>query len=139
MISKIEKLCQKKGVKLTKSRRIIAKIISESQDHLDALEILRRVNKVDENIGIATIYRALKFLEEFEIISRHEFGGTNRSYYEVEEGNHHDHLIDISTGKIHEFFDESLEKLKEKIANDMGYELIGHKLELYCKPKTKKA
>lgn len=137
MMSQIEKLCEKKGLKLTENRRIIAQIISESRDHPDVEEVLRRATKINPRIGIATVYRTLKVLEEAEIISKHEFG-TNKAHYEsTEEGEHHDHLIDVSTGKIHEFFNIELEKLKEKIAHNMGYELVGHRLELYCKPLKK--
>ena len=138
MLSHIEKLCEKKGLKLTENRRIIAQIISDSKDHPDVEEVLRRATKINPRIGIATVYRTLKILEESEIISKHEFG-TNKAHYEsAEEGDHHDHLIDVSTGKIHEFFNIDLEKLKEKIAHNMGYELVGHRLELYCKPLKKK-
>lgn len=137
MMTQIEKLCEKKGLKLTENRRIIAKIVCESKDHPDVEEVLRRANKINPRIGIATVYRTLKILEEFDIIAKHEFG-TNKAHYESsEEGEHHDHLIDVSTGKIHEFFNIELENLKEKIAKNMGYELVGHRLELYCKPLKK--
>ncbi len=135
MLSKIEEICQKNGVKLTENRRIIVKIIANSKSHLDVEDVLREANKINPKIGIATVYRTLKLLEESGIVAKHEFGGTNKALYEtVEEGEHHDHLIDISTGKVYEFFNLELEKLKEKIAKDMGYELVGHRLELYCKP-----
>src|SRR3989338_6954760 len=134
MSKRIEKLCEEKGVKLTENRKIIAKIISQSTDHPDVDEVLRRVNKINPKIGIATVYRTLRLMEEAGVIKKHEFG-TNKAHYEIEEEDeHHDHLIDISTGKVYEFFNIELEELKEKIANKMGYELIGHKLELYCKP-----
>ncbi len=136
MLSKIEEMCKKHNVKLTENRRVIARVIAESHDHLDVEEVLRRVNKINHKIGIATIYRTLKLFEECGAIAKHEFGGTNKAHYEtLEEGEHHDHLIDVSTGKVYEFFNLELEKLKEKIAEDMGYNLVGHRLELYCKPK----
>lgn len=138
MLSKIEELCQKNGVKLTENRKIIVRIISESKEHLDVEEVLRRVNKINSKIGIATVYRTLKLLEESGVIAKHEFSNTNKAHYEtVEEGEHHDHLIDVSTGKVYEFFNIELENLKDKIAHDMGYELVGHRLELYCKPLKK--
>lgn len=138
MMSEIEKLCEKNGVKLTENRRIIAKIIFESKDHPDVDEVLRRAAKINPKIGIATVYRTLKILEENNVIEKHEFG-TNKAHYEtVEEGEHHDHLIDVSTGKIYEFFNIELENLKDKIAQNMGYELVGHRLELYAKPLKKK-
>jgi Fur family ferric uptake transcriptional regulator len=138
MLLKIEEICQKHGIKLTENRRVIARIIAESKEHLDVEEVLRRANKINPKIGIATVYRTLKILEECGAIAKHEFGGTNKAHYEtMEEGEHHDHLIDVSTGKVYEFFNLELEKLKDKIAADMGYELVGHRLELYCKPLKK--
>ena len=138
MLSKIEELCQKNGVKLTENRKIIVRIIAESKEHLDVEEVLSRANKINPRIGIATVYRTLKLLEESGVIAKHEFGNTNKAHYEtVEEGEHHDHLIDVSTGKVYEFFNIELENLKDKIARDMGYELGGHRLELYCKPLKK--
>lgn len=138
MPKRIEKLCEENGIKLTESRRAIASVVSDSKDHPNVDEVLRRVNEINPKIGIATVYRTLKLMEEAGIITKHEFG-TNKAHYEIEEEDeHHDHLIDISTGKIHEFFNIELEELKEKIANNMGYELVGHKLELYCKPLKKK-
>ena len=138
MLSKIEELCQKNGVKLTENRKIIVRIIAESKEHLDVEEVLGRANKINPRIGIATVYRTLKLLEESGVIAKHEFGNTNKAHYEtVEEGEHHDHLIDVSTGKVYEFFNIELENLKDKIAHDMGYELVGHRLEPYCKPLKK--
>lgn len=137
MLKKLEEICQKNGVKLTENRKIIAKVVSEATDHPDVDEILRRANEINPDIGIATVYRTLKLLEEAGAITKHEFG-RNRAHYEfIDEDDHHDHLIDISTGKIHEFFNIELEELKEKIAHDMGYELVGHRLDLYCRPLKK--
>ncbi len=138
MPKSIEQLCEESGIKLTENRRIIARVVSDSKDHPNVDEVLRRVNEINPKIGIATVYRTLKLMEEAKVITKHEFG-TNKAHYEVEEeDDHHDHLIDVSTGKIHEFFNIELEELKEKIANNMGYELVGHRLELYCKPIKKK-
>ncbi len=134
MLQRIEKLCKERGIKFTKSREVIAKVVSESTDHPDVDEVWRRASEIDSNIGIATVYRSLKLFEESGIITRHEFG-KNKAHYEFEdEDDHHDHLINVETGEIKEFFSEELEKMKEKVAKDMGYELVDHKLELYCRP-----
>ena len=117
MLDRIQKLCEEKGIKLTKNREIIAKVVTESSDHPDVDEVWRRATKIDSNIGIATVYRTLKLFEESGIITRHEFG-KNRSHYEFEgEDEHHDHLINVENGEIKEFFSEELEKLKEKVAS----------------------
>lgn len=137
MLNRIKKLCSDRGIKFTKSREIIAQVISQSSDHPDVDEVWRRASEVDSNIGIATVYRTLKLFEEAGIITRHEFG-KNKAHYEFEdEDEHHDHLINVENGEIKEFFSEELEKLKEKVAKDMGYELVDHKLELYCRPLKK--
>ncbi len=137
MMDSIKKLCEKRGIKLTENRRIIAQVIADSKDHPDVEEVLARANKINPKIGIATVYRTLKLLEESEVIAKHEFGMNKAHYETAEEGEHHDHLIDVSTGKIYEFFNIELENLKDKIAKNMGYELVGHRLELYCKPLKK--
>lgn len=135
MTSKIEKICEEKGIKLTKNRKIVAQILSESNDHPSVEEIWSRVSKISPNIGIATIYRALKIFEENNIISKHDFGEGKIRYEENNEEDHHDHLIDVKSGKIVEFYNEEIEKMKEKIANDFGYKLVDHRLELYVIPK----
>jgi Fur family ferric uptake transcriptional regulator len=136
-ISQIEKFCQEKNIKLTDNRKVIAQVISDSKDHPDVEELYKRASKINPSIGIATIYRTVKMLEEVGAITKHEFShefSKGRALYEIlEDGEHHDHLIDITTGKIHEFFNQELEDLKTKIAMKMGYELVGHKLELYGK------
>jgi Fur family ferric uptake transcriptional regulator len=136
MSSAIERLCEEKSIKLTENRRIIARVISDSHDHPDVDEVYRRASKINPKIGIATVYRAVKMFEEFGVIAKHDFGGKGRARYEKLEGeeDHHDHLVDITTDEVIEFFDEELEKLKNKIARDKGYELVGHRLELYCRP-----
>ncbi len=139
MTSSIEKLCEERHVKLTENRRIIARVISESIDHPDVEEVFRRAAKINPKIGIATVYRTVRMFEEVGVIAKHDFGGKGRARYEKlesEEG-HHDHLVDIVNDEVIEFFNEELEKLKTKIAQDMGFELVGHKLELYCKPLKK--
>lgn len=138
MPSQIERLCEEKNIKLTENRRVIARVISQSHDHPDVEEVYRRACKINAKIGIATVYRAVKMFEEIGVIAKHDFGGKGRARYEIAEGDdHHDHLVDITNDKVHEFFSEELEKLKEKIARDHGYELVGHKLELYCRPLKK--
>ena len=139
MLSRIEKHCQEKNIKLTENRKIIARVISNSKNHPDIEEVYHESCRVNPKIGIATVYRAVKMFEEEGIIQKHDFGEGKARYEEVNEDDHHDHLIDISTGKVVEFFDENLENLKDKIAQDLGYKLVDHRLELYAVPiKSKK-
>ena len=126
----IEKKCIDKGVKLTDQRKIIAKIMSTSNDHPDVDELYKRVTKIDSKISIATVYRTVKLFEEVGILAKHEFKGGKARYEEVNEG-HHDHLIDIKSGEIIEFVDYEIEKLQKKVAEKYGYKLVDHKLELY--------
>ena len=130
----IEKKCIDKGVKLTDQRKIIAKIMSNSNDHPDVDELYKRVTKIDSKISIATVYRTVKLFEEVGILAKHEFKGGKARYEEVNEG-HHDHLIDIKSGEIIEFVDDEIEKLQKKVAEKYGYELVDHKLELYAVKK----
>ena len=130
MKDSIEQKCIIKGVKLTDQRRIIAKIMSESEDHPDVDELYKRVSKIDSKISIATVYRTVKLFEESGILAKHEFKGGKARYEELNES-HHDHLIDIKTGEIIEFVDDEIEKLQKKVAKKYGYELVDHKLELY--------
>ena len=130
MSETIEQKCLAKGVKLTDQRKIIAKIMSEANDHPDVDELYKRVSKIDAKISIATIYRTVKLLEESGILTKHEFKGGKARYEQLNEG-HHDHLIDIKSGEIIEFVDEEIEKLQKKVAQKYGYELVDHKLELY--------
>lgn len=138
MPSSIERLCAEKNIKLTENRRIVAQVISASADHPDVEELYRRACEINPKIGIATVYRAVNMFEELGVIAKHDFGGKGKARYEtLEETDHHDHLIDITTDEVHEFFSEELEKLKDKIAHEKGFELVGHKLELYCRPLKK--
>ena len=130
MTETIEQKCIAKGVKLTDQRRIIAKIMSESQDHPDVDELYNRASKIDSKISIATVYRTVKLFEESGIVAKHDFKGGKARYEELNE-NHHDHLIDIKTGEIIEFVDEEIEELQKKVAKKYGYKLVDHKLELY--------
>ena len=130
MSSAIENKCADKGVKLTDQRRLIAKVMSESEDHPDVDELHKRVNNIDSKISIATVYRTVKLFEETGIVAKHDFKGT-KARYEEATSEHHDHLIDINTGEITEFVDKDIEKLQEKVAAKLGYKLIDHRLELY--------
>lgn len=133
MESKIEKLCVEKGLKMTGQRRIIARTISEASDHPDVEEIYKRALKKDDKISIATVYRTVRMFEEGGIIEKHDFGD-GKSRYEESSDDHHDHLINIKTGKIIEFHNEEIERLQEEVAKKLGYRLVGHKLELYAVP-----
>tara|TARA_Y100000590_G_scaffold381472_1_gene450670 strand:+ start:727 stop:1137 length:411 start_codon:yes stop_codon:yes gene_type:complete len=126
----IEQKCIKKGVKLTDQRKIVAKVMSESDDHPDVDELYKRVSKIDSKISIATVYRTVKLFEEAGILTKHDFKGGKARYEELNES-HHDHLIDIKTGEIIEFVNDEIEKLQKKVADKYGYELVDHKLELY--------
>ena len=130
MSSAIEDKCAGKGVRLTDQRRLIAKVMSESEDHPDVDELHKRVNNIDSKISIATVYRTVKLFEETGIVAKHDFKGT-KARYEEATSEHHDHLIDINTGEITEFVDKDIEKLQEKVAAKLGYKLIDHRLELY--------
>jgi len=130
MISDIEKKCMKNGVRLTDQRKLVAKVMSDSQDHPDVDELHKRVSKLDDKISIATVYRTVKLFEESGIISKLDFKG-NKSRYEQMPKEHHDHLIDINTGEIIEFVNEDIEKLQKKEAERLGYKLVDHRLELY--------
>ena len=130
MSENIERQCIAKGVKLTDQRKIIAKIMSEAQDHPDVNELYIRVSKIDPKISIATVYRTVKLFEEAGIVTKHDFKGGKARYEELSES-HHDHLIDVKTGEIIEFVDNEIEKLQEKVAEKYGYKLVDHKLELY--------
>ena len=130
MSNVIENQCIKKGVRLTDQRKLVAKVMSESDDHPDVDELHKRVNKIDFKISIATVYRTVKLFEEAGIVAKHDFKGTKARYEEVAR-EHHDHLIDINTGEITEFVNEDIEKLQEQVAAKLGYKLVDHRLELY--------
>jgi len=126
--------CETAGLRMTGQRRVVAQVLQESDDHPDVEELYARASKVDDGISLATVYRTVKLFEETGILERLEFGD-GRSRYEDAEREHHDHLIDINTGEVIEFVDPEIEALQEKIAAKLGYELRGHKLELYGVPK----
>tara|TARA_B100001179_G_scaffold43947_1_gene29052 strand:+ start:260 stop:670 length:411 start_codon:yes stop_codon:yes gene_type:complete len=130
MNSDIENKCIKKGVRLTDQRKLVAKIMSESEDHPNVDELHKRVHKIDSKISIATVYRTVKLFEESGIIAKHDFKGS-KARYEQTSKEHHDHLIDINTGKITEFVNKDIEELQEQVAKKLGYKLVDHRLELY--------
>ena len=130
MNNDIENICIKKGVRLTDQRKLIAKTMSESEDHPDVDELHKRVSKLDSKISIATVYRTVKLFEESGIVAKHDFKG-NKARYEQTTHEHHDHLIDINSGEIIEFVDKEIEILQNKVAKKLGYKLVDHKLELY--------
>ena len=129
-MNKIEEKCITKGVRLTDQRKVIAEVMSASNDHPDVDELHKRVNKIDKKISIATVYRTVKLLEESGIVEKHDFKGGKARYEESPE-EHHDHLIDINSGEIIEFVDKEIEILQNKVAEKLGYKLVDHKLELY--------
>jgi|TARA_B110000914_G_scaffold120345_1_gene105083 Fur family ferric uptake transcriptional regulator len=129
-MNSIEEKCKAKNVRLTDQRRIVAEVMSNSNDHPDVDELHKRVNKIDKKISIATVYRTVKLFEESGIVEKHDFKG-GKARYEAAPEEHHDHLIDINSGKIIEFVDEDIETLQNKVAKKLGYKLVDHKLELY--------
>ena len=129
-MSRLEKLCIEKGLKMTEQRRVIARVLSDSDDHPDVEALFARAAKIDPRISIATVYRTVKLFEDAHIIERHDFGD-GRARYEEMPTEHHDHLIDINTGEIIEFVDKEIEELQIKVAEKLGYKLVDHKLELY--------
>jgi Fur family ferric uptake transcriptional regulator len=129
---------REEGIRLTRPRQVILKILNEMNDHPDAMEIFRRAIKVDESISLATVYRTMKLLEGLGAVHRHSFeGGPAR--FESADGGHHDHLIDLDTGRVIEFHSETIERLQQQIADELGYDIEHHRLELYGrKRRTKK-
>ncbi|MWD29511.1 transcriptional repressor [Aquicoccus sp. SCR17] len=125
--------CENKGLRMTAPRRVIARVLQESEDHPDVEELHSRASAIDSNISLATVYRTVKLLEETGILEKVDFGD-GRARYEDAERDHHDHLIDLNTGEVIEFCDPEIEVLQERIAARLGYRLTGHKLELYGVP-----
>lgn len=136
MRSRLLEKCQEIGLRLTDQRRIIAQVLTESDDHPDVNEVYLRANEIDSKISLATVYRTLKLFEDANILEKHDFKD-GRARYEKTTDEHHDHLIDIHSGQIIEFHDEAIEELQRKIAEKHGFELIDHRLELYCVPLQK--
>lgn len=135
MNNNIEKKCIQFGLRMTEQRKIIARVLSASDDHPDAEELYRRTNKINKKISLATVYRTLKLFNDNGILEKHEFKD-GKSRYETIPTNHHDHLIDIETGNVIEFHDEEIEKLQERIADNLGYNIVNHRLEIYAVKKS---
>src|ERR1700683_5035534 len=133
MPSRLEQLCIDKGLKMTEQRRVIARVLSDAADHPDVEAVYRRATEIDPKISIATVYRTVRLFEEANILARHDFGD-GRARYEEKPTDHHDHLIDMQTGRVIEFHDEQIEKLQREVAVRLGYKLVGHRHELYAVP-----
>ncbi len=131
MSDRIEQLCIEKGLRMTEQRRVIARVLSAADDHPDAEEVHKRASEIDSRISLATVYRTVRLFEDAGIIERHDFRD-GRSRYEEATEDHHDHLIDLKTGDIVEFYDEEIENMKAAIARRLGYKLVDHRLELYA-------
>jgi Fur family ferric uptake transcriptional regulator len=137
MTLNLEQRCAEAGLKMTGQRRTILQVLTNARDHPSVEDVYDRAKKIDASVSIATVYRTLSLLDELDLVIRHEFQ-EGYSRYEVNDDHHH-HLIDLDTGKVIEFQNEELEKLKEKIAQELGYDLVDHRLELYGKKRSKKA
>ncbi|TXH33161.1 MAG: transcriptional repressor [Rhodospirillaceae bacterium] len=133
VVSRLEQLCHDKGLKMTEQRRVIARVLSEADDHPDVEQLYRRATKIDPGISLATVYRTVRLFEEASILERHDFGDGRARYEEAPE-DHHDHLIDIQSGMVVEFTNPEIEKLQHRVAEQLGYKLVGHRLELYAVP-----
>ncbi|HEX4194995.1 MAG TPA: Fur family transcriptional regulator [Stellaceae bacterium] len=131
MTSRLEQLCHDKGLKMTEQRRVIARVLSEAADHPDVEALHRRAAEIDPKISIATVYRTVRLFEEANILERHDFGD-GRARYEEVPSEHHDHLIDLQTGRVIEFRNEEIEALQREVAARLGYRLVEHRLELFA-------
>jgi Fur family ferric uptake transcriptional regulator len=129
----IEMLASEAGMRMTEQRRVIARVLSDAQDHPDVEEVFKRAAAEDEAISIATVYRTVRLFEEAGILTRHDFGD-GRARYEPSPEDHHDHLIDIQSGKVIEFTNDEIERLQNEVAEKLGYRLVDHRLELYAVP-----
>lgn len=132
-VKTIEELCLDRGMRMTEQRRVIAQVLTEATDHPDVEEVHRRSNEIDAGISIATVYRTVRLFEEAGILERHDFRD-GRSRYEPVSEDHHDHLIDLDSGDVHEFQNEEIERLQKEIAKKLGYRLVDHRMELYGVP-----
>jgi Fur family transcriptional regulator, ferric uptake regulator len=132
----LEELCAERGMRMTEQRRVIARILQDSDDHPDVEELYRRSTRIDSRISISTVYRTVKLFEDAGIIEKHDFRD-GRSRYETVPEEHHDHMIDVKTGEVIEFHSAEIEALQERIAREHGFRLVGHRLELYGIPLDK--
>ncbi|GJL95882.1 MAG: transcriptional repressor [Hyphococcus sp.] len=135
-MDRLEKLCTEKGMRMTEQRRVIARVLSVADDHPDVEEIHRRASEIDSNISIATVYRTMRLFEESGVVERHDFQDGRARYEEATE-DHHDHLIDLRSGEVIEFVNQEIEALQKRIAEEHGYKLVDHRLELYGVPLDK--
>ncbi|MGD9741158.1 MAG: Fur family transcriptional regulator [Dongiaceae bacterium] len=133
MTSRIERQCMERGLKMTEQRRIIARVLSDATDHPDVESLFRRATAIDPRISISTVYRTVKLFEEANILERHDFRD-GRARYEEQPEAHHDHLIDVQSGRVIEFRNEDIEKLQRAVAEKLGFRLVDHRLELYGVP-----
>ncbi|MGH6735458.1 MAG: Fur family transcriptional regulator [Methyloceanibacter sp.] len=134
--SRLERLCADSGMRMTGQRRTIARVLSEAHDHPDVEEVYRRASERDPRISLSTVYRTVRLLENAGIVERHDFGD-GRARYEPAGHAHHDHLINVKTGEVIEFRNEDIERLQERVAKELGFRLIGHRLELFGAPLKK--
>lgn len=132
-MERLEKLCIDRGLRMTDQRRVVAQVLTEAEDHPDVEELYRRASARDPHISIATVYRTVRLFEEAGVIEKHDFGD-GRSRYEEASDEHHDHLIDMKSGRVIEFMDPEVERLQAEIARRLGFRLIGHRMELYGVP-----
>ena len=130
----LEELCVANGMRMTEQRRVIARVLSDAADHPDAEELYRRASALDPHISIATVYRTVKLFEDAGILERHDFRDGRSRYEEIPES-HHDHLIDVQSGRVIEFHNDDIERLQRRVAEELGFELVDHRLELYGVPK----
>ncbi len=135
-LQSIERACRARGLRVTGPRRVIAQLLAEAEDHPDVTELHRRAAGRDQRISLATVYRTVKMFEDIGVIERHAFND-GRARYERKPTEHHDHLIDLATGSVIEFHSEEIEQLQRRIAEKLGYRLVGHRLELYAQPLAK--
>ena len=133
MLSRLEQICVEKGLKMTEQRRVISRVLSVATDHPDVEQVFKRAADIDDRISIATVYRSLRLLEEASIIERLDFGD-GRARFEEARDEHHHHLIDVQSGEVVEFNCDELVAIKQRIAGELGYKLLGHRLELYGVP-----
>lgn len=129
----LEDACAAKGMRMTDQRRVIARVLDTATDHPDVEELYRRASAIDAKISIATVYRTVKLFEDAGVITRHDFGAGRARYESIPE-EHHDHLIDLTSGKVIEFRDEEIERLQQLVAERLGFKLVDHRLELYGTP-----
>jgi Fur family transcriptional regulator, ferric uptake regulator len=138
VVTNIEAQCVAKGMRMTEQRRVIARVLAGSDDHPDVEELYRRCAVVDPHISISTVYRTVKLFEDAGIIERHDFREGRARYEQIREA-HHDHLVDLRSGKVIEFQSDEIEELQREVARRLGYRLVDHRLELYAVPLDDKA